>query len=308
MGLARDIDDFGNQLGAVTAANPEIVACLGGHTHRDVPNARVNGVVFSQASFHGIHVGRLDLTFDRATRQLLHIQPVTTLMDSAIQLDPTILSLTEEDRERSDSRLATEIGFLAEPLSVVEAPGQPSDLAQLLGRGLAFGSQSAGHPVDGVYHGTFTFGSREPIPAGKVTIGDCWRLMPYENMIFIAELSPSEIKEVMDENYSQSNQKSLMGIRVTVTGRGRSARVENLFDHRGEPLDAHKRYRIAMNSYDASSGGRRLRRLAELTNDPQTSPRMLKGTQTRNALIDYFTEQQKVHITGEMDWPFADSL
>lgn len=61
----------------------------------------------------------------------------------------------------------------------------------------------------------------------------------------------------------------------------------------GSPLPDKPRYRVALNSYDAQSGGQRLLVVARLAADPQNR-RMLHDVEIRGALIDFFAARQNV--------------
>ena len=78
MGLRRGGDNFANRTESLIQEFPEIAAFIGGHIHQHVSNQSVNGVPFTQANYFGIHMGRLDLTFNKETRELLWAQPMTT--------------------------------------------------------------------------------------------------------------------------------------------------------------------------------------------------------------------------------------
>ena len=47
-------------------------------------------------------------------------------------------------------------------------------------------------PVDGVMHGVFD--DKAQLVAGPKTVNDIWNVIPYENYIVTATLSPEEIK------------------------------------------------------------------------------------------------------------------
>ena len=92
MGLIRR-DNEANQIGALTRAFPQLTACLGAHTHQNHPGEIINGVLYTQADHYGIHAGKVDLTFDRATRRLVQRQATTVQMDHQVALDSAVLAL-----------------------------------------------------------------------------------------------------------------------------------------------------------------------------------------------------------------------
>src|SRR5207237_5357704 len=80
-------DDFANNVVALTTEFPEVAAFIAGHTHQTIPSRLTNGVLLTQANHFGIHVGRLDLTFDRNSRKLLHREAKCELMNNRIPTD-----------------------------------------------------------------------------------------------------------------------------------------------------------------------------------------------------------------------------
>ncbi|TVR48874.1 MAG: bifunctional metallophosphatase/5'-nucleotidase [Puniceicoccaceae bacterium] len=280
-------DDHANRIFSLVRACPEIAAVLAGHTHRDQANERVDNVVYTQASYHGIHAGKLDLVFDEVTRELVAIEPMTQLMDAAVEQDPVILGLTAEAREEADAEMATVVGRLADTLAIDTAPGRPSELEQFIGAAVASRLEAHGHPVDAVLHGLLF--RDEPLAAGELTVRDLWGVIPFENYVVVAELTPGEIAEFMNEILAARQQRSLLGLELELSGSGRNATVASLRNAAGEPLDPDRRYRIAFNSYDSASGGFRLHRLRDLVNQPEAGRRILPY-QTRALLVEFVRE------------------
>ena len=57
-------DDHANQINAIARNFPELDAIIGAHTHRNFPEFKVSNVLYCQADYYGIHLGRVDLVFD----------------------------------------------------------------------------------------------------------------------------------------------------------------------------------------------------------------------------------------------------
>src|SRR5947208_5719182 len=81
-------DDFANTVTALTSEFPEASVFIGGHTHQPIPSRLINGALFTQADHFGIHVGRVDLIFDRNSRRLLHQEATCERMDNRFGFDP----------------------------------------------------------------------------------------------------------------------------------------------------------------------------------------------------------------------------
>lgn len=291
MGLRRGGDDFANRTVSLMKEYPEVVAFIGGHTHQDVPNQSVHDIPFTQANYHGIHAGRLDITFDVDTRKVVSVQPMTSYMDSRFALDPAILSLTAKDLEAADEITATPIGTLGQTLSIDTGIARPSNVEELIAAAIYESMAARGVEVHGVIHGLiFPDGDFE---AGDKTIGDLWSIMPYENKVVTAELNRDEIETILREVYTNWSQRNIMGMFTDVSGRGQNLEIHEIFDRFGQPLHPSRRYTIAFNSYDAASGGNRYLALRDIIRQPDSRMK-LHPVQTRDALIDYFTAREVV--------------
>ena len=87
-------DDYANPVRLITrAADKRAAIYLAGHSHQNQPTWMLHDVVCSQASYHGIHCGRVDLTFDTDTRTLVDRRVFTLLMDDRYQPDPRVMAL-----------------------------------------------------------------------------------------------------------------------------------------------------------------------------------------------------------------------
>jgi 2',3'-cyclic-nucleotide 2'-phosphodiesterase (5'-nucleotidase family) len=290
MGLTRR-DDYANRVGALTREYPQLVAYLGGHTHQNHSSETVNSVLYTQADHYGIYVGKVDLTFDRASRRLLRREAVTVRMDHPIALDPLVLSLAQPDLDAADQALAREIGELTEPFGVVSAFGRPSDVERLIGSAMLAALRKRGVEIDAVVHGLFD--DKHPLAPGTKTVADAWAILPYENEIVTIELARDDFLALARDFASGRDSRNLMGVRVIGSRDGNAFRIEDLRAADGSPLPVKPAYRIALNSYDSQSGGQRFPTVAKLV-ERASSRRILHPIQIRDALIDFFLARQKV--------------
>ena len=291
-------DDFANTVMALTSEFPDAAAFIAGHTHQAVPNRLANGVLFTQADHFGIHVGRVDLLFDRSSKKLLHREAICELMDNRFRFDHVIISRAKSQLAESDVALAQPIGELAETLRPRSRPGEPSDIERLIGAAIMEALRERSVPVDGVMHGTFD--DKTDLLAGPKTVNDIWNVIPYENYIVTAELPPEEIKAVMEEVFTSHEKRNLLGFEMKTDGRGYDCRIISMTLADGRPLDRAKKYVIAFNSFDSRSGGHRFMKLRALLETPAANC-TFHPVQTRDAMIDYFRRHQVVHKVGSQD-------
>src|SRR6266480_765350 len=200
-------DDFANTVMALTSEFPEVAAFIAGHTHQAIPSRLTNGMLFTQADHFGIHAGRVDLLFDRNSKKLLHRKAVCELMDNRFGFDPVIIPRARSQLVESDRALSQPIGELAETLHPRSRPGEPSDIERLIGAAIMEALVERRVRVDGVVHGVFD--EKANLVAGPKTINDIWNVLPYENYIVTVELTPEEIKAVMEEVYASHERRNL---------------------------------------------------------------------------------------------------
>jgi 2',3'-cyclic-nucleotide 2'-phosphodiesterase (5'-nucleotidase family) len=285
-------DDFANSVMALTSEFPEVAVFIAGHTHQAIPSRLTNGVLFTQADHFGIHVGRVDLLFDRNSRKLLGREAICELMDDRFHLDHVVISRAKSQLAESDTLLSQPIGELAETLRARSRPGQPSDIERLIGAAIMAALVERNVPVDGVMHGVFDENAN--LIAGSKTVNDIWNVIPYENFIVTADLSPDEIKAVMEEVYASHERRNLLGFKVKLEGRGSNCRITSITMQDGRPLDRGKKYVIAFNSFDSRSAGHHFMKLRALLETPSANW-AIHPVQTRDALIDYFRRHKVVH-------------
>jgi 2',3'-cyclic-nucleotide 2'-phosphodiesterase (5'-nucleotidase family) len=253
-------------------------------------------VLFTQADHFGIHVGRVDLLFDRHSKKLLRREAICELMDSRFDQDPVILSRAGSQLADSKASLAQPIGEVTETLHARGRRGHPSEIETLIGTAIAETLAARSIVVDGVMHGVFDENAK--LSAGLTTINDIWNIIPYENLIVTATLSPDEIKSMMEEVYASHEPRSLLGISVRVEGRGLDRRITSMSFPDGRALERDKRYVIAVNSFDARSGGHHFMKLRALLDRPESNC-VLHPVQTRDAVIDYFRRHKVVQRIAE---------
>jgi 2',3'-cyclic-nucleotide 2'-phosphodiesterase (5'-nucleotidase family) len=281
---------------ALTSEFPDVAAFIAGHTHQAIASRLTNRVLFTQADHFGIHVGRVDLLFDRQSKKLLRREAICELMDSRFDQDPVILSRAGSQLADSKASLAQPIGEVTETLHARGRRGHPSEIETLIGTAIAETLAARSIVVDGVMHGVFDENAK--LSAGLTTINDIWNIIPYENLIVTATLSPDEIKSIMEEVYASHEPRSLLGIALRVEGRGLDRRITSMAFPDGRQLERDKRYVIAANSFDARSGGHHFMKLRALLDRPESNC-VLHPVQTRDAVIDYFRRHKVVQRIAE---------
>lgn len=284
-------DDFANTVMALTSEFSDMAVFIAGHTHQDIPSRLTNGVLFTQADHFGIHAGRVDLLFDRNSKKLLRREAICELMDHRIPFDQLILSRAKSQLDESHAALVQPIGEVAETLRGRSRPGRPSDVEKLIGAAIMEALMERAVPLHGVMHGTFN--DKPDVGPGIKTVKDVWSVIPYENYIVSAQLSPDEIRIAMEDVFVSHEKRNLLGFDVKTEGHGDGCKIVAMTLANGQPLDRSKKYLIAFNSFDARSGGHHFMKLRQFLGRPEARC-ILHPVQTRDALIGYFQRHKIV--------------
>ena len=290
-------DDFANTVMALTSEFPDVAAFIAGHTHQAIPRRLTNNVLFTQSDHFGIHVGRVDLLFDRNSKKLLRRDAICELMDNRFHSDHAVVSRAAAQLAESKMALAQSIGELTETLHARGRNGRPSEIERLIGAAMMESLSERNIVVNAVIHGVFDENAK--LSAGPITVNDVWNILPFENLIVTATLSPEEIKSVMEEVNASHEPRSLLGIAVRMEGRGSDRRIISMALPDGRALERDRRYLIAVNSFDARSGGHHFMKLRALLDRPEANC-VLHAVQTRDAVIDYFRRHKVVQRIAAM--------
>jgi 2',3'-cyclic-nucleotide 2'-phosphodiesterase/3'-nucleotidase len=285
-------DDFANNVVALTSEFPEAAAFIAGHTHQAIASRLTNSVLLTQADHFGIHIGRLDLAFDRASKKLQRREARCELMNNRIPLDQALLSRSKVPLAESANALAQPIGMLADTLHPRGRPGEPSQVEELIGAAILEELRERNVLVDGAMHGVFD--ERNNFVAGPKTVKDIWDLIPFENYLVTAALTPEEIRAVMEEVFASREPRNLLGFHIQTEGTGSERRISSMRLNDGRPLERDRRYYVAFNSFDSRSAGHRFMKLRALLEAPATNC-TFHSVLTRDALINYFRRHGVIH-------------
>ena len=107
------------------------------------------------------------------------------------------------------------------------------------------------------------------------------------------ELTREDLLAFVRDLASVRDVRNAMGVRPTLDPASKYPVVIGLCAADGSPLADKARFRVALNSYDAQSGGQRLLQVARLAAEPDNR-RVLHDIEIRAALIDFFVTTQRV--------------
>ena len=115
------------------------------------------------------------------------------------------------------------------------------------------------------------------LPAGKITVGSIYELMPFDNLLVLLELNGSQLQALMDHIATRGGWPVSGGTYKVVNKKAVDIKVNNA------ALSPSGKYVIAISDYIANGGDD----CVMLKNIPQVN----KGYLQRDALIDYVKEK-----------------
>ena len=295
-------DDHANQVNAIAHNYPEFDVIIGGHTHRNFPEFKVSNVLYCQANYFGIHLGRVDLVFDTEKNRVSRRSSKTILMDDQVPVDPGMLNLLGPEIDQSQKMLATVIGEAAGDFDLRGAPKRETPIHGLVFEAIADALRAQGMKVDAIVHGILE--RRATLSSGPITIGDIWKMIPYENTIGVANLTPQQFREILEEDaaaFEKREFRGVWGVKWTFDPEASEGkRVVSLLLPDGVPLKVDARLAVAFNSYDLASGGLRWKKLRAIVDKPDVKLAEY-DIQTRQAVIDYIRKRGTI-VPTVGDW------
>ncbi len=276
-----------NELAEIARRFPEIDLILGGHTHQPVPGRKIGSRTwYVQADCNASAFGVVRLKVDVAKHEVWDIQSELRAAGADIPPDAALGAATRELRSLAAQSARQVAGSVPLPVSGTGTPGADCGSSELIGRAM-MAATGAGAAV----HGKFTDGG---LGAGAVTGFDLFRLLPFENGIVVAQLTPAEIGRVLTEQDGAVSERGvsprggLSGLRAVRSPDGSYA----IRGADGRPLPEDHRIPVAFNSYAAAGGGGRFPLLRALLRRPETNAADA-GITTREALRRFLEKHQR---------------
>ncbi len=222
---------------------------MGGHTHTGLDGAwrdPESGVYVIQSYENLVAVNRVELVVDTDAGKLVQATAsLRYLWIDELGEDPTVASVIDAHTEAVEGRLEEVVGHLAEDMV------RAGTLDHALGRWMADVFREASAADIGVQN---TFGIRDDLYAGPVTMRDLYRVMPFDNTLVVVTLDGAAVRRLVADNLMGDKSKiqvSGMTARFRRTDRGAEDPEIRVGD---EPLNDAKTYRLATNNYLAFGG------------------------------------------------------
>ena len=225
----------------IADAMPELDAIVGAHTHTKIDTLLLrNNVLVTQAGCYTEYLSKLTFTFKG--KKLVNRE--YELID--------VRKLKAEDQEIS--QMAQEFKDKSPLKDVLAQAVEQLDGKEELG-GLMCDALVAHYHADMAFQnsGGVRLGQ---LKKGPITLEDVYSLDPFGNSVFVFDMTGRQIQDLLRTSHRNASMRAdLMcsGLKYTIRMKDKKAYQVDLTDEQGNPLDLDKTYRVAMNSYIASS-------------------------------------------------------
>ena len=256
---------------AIARQVPGVDVILMGHTHREVGDLFVNGVLLTQANRWASHVARVDLYLDKKDSggwQVVMKSARTIPVIEKTEVDPEIAKIGEPYDKETQAWLGRAIGESSIELTANGCRFHDSAIIDLIQR-----VQLEAGKADVSMAACFNLSAR--IPKGPVTVRDIAGLYEYENTLVTLELTGQQLKEALEHSarYFKEYQpgKSLnelvdtqipgynfdvaQGVSYDIDlTKPAGQRIQNLI-FKGQPLSLTQKLKVVTNNYRVNGGG-----------------------------------------------------
>jgi 2',3'-cyclic-nucleotide 2'-phosphodiesterase/3'-nucleotidase len=233
------------------SANPDLGVSfvIAGQTHRRGEAVVGSTPIVNPGPFGRSYV-RFDVAVDRASKKLstpVKYEIVDVSGDIGAPTfapEPKLVAIAESARQRTESLSKEPLGHLAEPLPVGSFGESP------LGNLITDAWLGAVPKVDVAIcnHGAI----RQPLAAGPVTIGDLMSVLPFENNLYVVQLTGKQLKAELATD--KHDGPSVAGITWKYKQGPNGRTVLSVVDRRGQPISDSKTYRVIINDFMYTGG------------------------------------------------------
>jgi 2',3'-cyclic-nucleotide 2'-phosphodiesterase (5'-nucleotidase family) len=220
---------------------------IGGHSHTVIKNPHVeNGTIIVQTGAYGMYLGALALSIDSNSGKILSFtqkNELIPIIDRDIKPDAAIAAMIDRHNASIKPIMDEVLGQAKADIGKIPPPGR--------------GDSPLGSAVTDLLRsetGTDVFfynagGLRSPFQKGRITRGDVYRVLPFDDYMVTMELSGKDMRDILLKGVNREKIIQLSGVTLVYCP-GKTG-YECIKDIRvlGMPLDLKKYYRVGTINY-----------------------------------------------------------
>jgi 2',3'-cyclic-nucleotide 2'-phosphodiesterase/3'-nucleotidase/5'-nucleotidase len=251
LGAAQD-----SKTGEVTGEAAELAknisgveAIVAGHTHLTVAGT-VNNIPIVEAYYNGRSAARVDLVVDTESKKVV---------EKNYYVDAKVISAPEDAKIKAwftDSMSA--IAPIKNQIlgkATADFPHNAKDVqVSVLGQWVTDVMRAKAKADIAIQNGG---GIRRDIPAGNITMGVMYELMPFDNTLFTFELTGKQVKQAIEHGIMSATfvPGQFSGVKVKYdSSKPEGQRIIQITTLDGKALDDNKLYKVVTNDFQAGGG------------------------------------------------------
>lgn len=239
--LAGEITELANSMTGVDVL-------VTGHTHQKM-TGYMNGTAVVQAYYNGRAVGHISLIYSPQLQTTVAAIPAVIDLPTPGLAEDTRVKAIIDQGEKELGPVKNEI--IGENLT--ELSHQRDELS-LLGQWVTDIMRQEAKADIAFQNGG---GLRTGIPAGTITVGKLWEVLPFDNTLILLDMKGSQVKEILQYGINNPQYGSLQysGIKVKYDpALPADKRILEVTLPDGSILDPEKNYRVVTNDFMAGGG------------------------------------------------------
>jgi 5'-nucleotidase/UDP-sugar diphosphatase len=270
----------------IASAFPEIRLIIGGHVHSTLGPIWAGQTMIAKTGSSGRNVGRIDLNF---TNKKLSSMEGKLISVTNVVPDPAVAKVLEPFYEKVKVKMAEVVGEAT--ADFVKSEKEESPLADFVADAFREESktQIAIQNIGGI---------RAPISKGKITWGNVFEVLPFQNTMITLKMTGAQVKKTLERGLVPTiGVVSLSGLRVQFDMRRMPGdRVVSAFLTDGTPLEDGKLYSVVTNDFVLIGGD-------GFTEFQKGADIVDTGTYLRDAVVEYIKDNPI--ITPKLDGRIA---
>lgn len=225
-------------------------AVISAHTHQRI-SGLVDGKPLVQAYYNGRTFAKITFVFDE-NNKLISAEPILDNLyerPDTLKDDPNTLAIYQKYEEELSPVLGKVLGRTTVDLDHDRYAG-PSLLGEWTCEVM---KDKAGVQIAMTNGG----GLRVPIPAGDITAGILYEVMPFDNTLYTMKLSGADLKANIEHGIMNEDigWVQIAGVRVTYSPEGEAGnRVTSMVLEDGTPVEMDKYYTVVTNDFMFTGG------------------------------------------------------
>jgi 2',3'-cyclic-nucleotide 2'-phosphodiesterase/3'-nucleotidase len=290
---------------------PGIDAIVYGHTHQQVEERTVNGVLLMQPGSWGVVLGRIDFDIEKSPSGWRVVSKRGRLLRASTEVaaDPAILAIAAPYHEAAEKYLNTPVATAPADLDGSQARIRDTALVDSI-------QQVQLHITGADVSFASLFRPSVHLRKGPITVREIAAIYVYDNELYIIEGNGRMVKDALenaaryflactrddcsnnpavDSGFPAFNYDMAQGVEYEIDlRRAEGQRIVGL-RFRGKPLEAGRKLKIAINSYRAAgSGGYSMFRDAKIL--------WRSGVEIRDLMVDYYTRVKLLPAAADNNW------